>query len=119
MTTLFEDLKRSIARLEKKNPESKLLQDYRRQLKGLEAANGRTAKEIYFSGVPSYPTNQSSAESGERRTSSTERSGQSGRQDSSEERRLQEAIRRRKEWRKENPPEPISDELRKKINELM
>jgi hypothetical protein len=117
MTTLFEDLKRSIARLEKKNPESKLLQDYRRQLKGLEAANGKTAKEIYYSGVPSYPTNQSSAESDERRTSSTEKSDPLAQLDSSEGR--EERIRRYEKWRKENPPEPISDELRKKINELM
>jgi len=56
MTTLFEDLRRSIARLEKENPESKLLQDFKRQLRGLEAANGRTAKEIYLNGIPAGPT---------------------------------------------------------------
>jgi len=117
MTTLSEALKRDISRLEKRNPESKLLQDLRRQLKGLEAADGRTAKEIYYSGVPSYPTNQSSAESDERRTSSTEKSDPLAQLDSSEGR--EERIRRYEEWRKENPPEPISDELKKKINELM
>jgi hypothetical protein len=116
MPTLFEDLKRQIARQEKIDPNSKLLQDLRRQLKGLEAANGKTPKEIWLSGTPNPPTSPSSAESGEPRSNSTEKSDPLARLDSSEGR--EERIQRHREWAKKNPPK-ISDELRKKINDLM
>lgn len=114
---LSDRIKRQISRLEKEDPTSKLLQDLRQQLKGLEAAGGKTPKEIWLSGTPNPPTSRSSAESDEPRSSSTEKSDPLARLDSSEGR--EERIRRHREWRKENPLKPISDELRKKINELM
>lgn len=117
MTKLSEDLKRQIDRLEKRNPSSKLLQDLRRQLKGLEASKGKTAKEVYLSRNPVVPETLRSAEPETSSSNSTTKSDPLARLDSSEGR--EERIRRHDEWRKKNPLEPISDELQKKINELM
>ncbi len=114
---LSDRIKRQIYRLEKEDPSSKLLKDLRQQLKGLEAANGKTPKEIWFSGVPNPPASQSLAESDEPRSDSAKKSDPLARLDSSEGR--EERIRRLEEWDKKNPPKPISDELRKKINDLM
>ena len=55
MATLSEDLRRQIARMEAECPDSWLLPHLKRQLRGLEAAKGRTPKEIFLNGVPYEP----------------------------------------------------------------
>jgi hypothetical protein len=56
MTTLVEDLKRSIAQLEEEAPSSRLLKDFREQLAAIEYSDGKTAEQLYYSGNPVVPT---------------------------------------------------------------
>jgi hypothetical protein len=58
MTTLVEDLKRSIAQLEEEAPSSRLLKDFREQLAAIEYSDGKTAEQLYYSGNPVVPTSQ-------------------------------------------------------------
>ena len=55
MAKLSEGPRRQIARMEEECPDSWLLPHLKRQLRGLEAANGRTPKEIFLNGVPYEP----------------------------------------------------------------
>jgi len=55
MTTAVDDLRRGIARLERERPQSRLLQDFKRQLADWEAGQGRTAAQMYYAGNPVVP----------------------------------------------------------------
>lgn len=56
MLTTVDLLKRSIADLEKEDPESWLLKDFKEQLAVLEYSDGKSAEQLYYSGNPVVPT---------------------------------------------------------------
>ena len=51
-----DNLREEIARLERERPQSRLLQDFKRQLADWEAGQGRTAEQMYYAGNPVVPT---------------------------------------------------------------
>jgi hypothetical protein len=55
MSTAVDDLKEGIERLERERPQSRLLQDFKRQLADWEAGQGRTAEQMYYAGNPVVP----------------------------------------------------------------
>lgn len=58
MMNTVDLLKRSIAKLEKEDPESWLLKDFKEQLAALEFSDGKSAEQLYYSGNPVVPTSQ-------------------------------------------------------------
>jgi hypothetical protein len=62
MTTAVDDLREGIACLERERPQSRLLQDFKRQLADWEAGQGRTAEQMYYAGNPVVPKSNAAAD---------------------------------------------------------
>lgn len=58
MATTLDLLRREIARLEKEHPESRLLQDFKEQLRASLAGKGQSASQVWHSGNPVAPASR-------------------------------------------------------------
>ena len=118
MMNTVDLLKRSIAKLEKEDPESWLLKDFKEQLAALEFSDGKSAEQLYYSGNPVVPTSQPATAA----TGSTAANPQAKAPALNlppEDPTAKWSPERYQEWLKEHPPEPISPEAEKQVCDLM